>query len=247
MKKLLAKILPRIYGKYFNFMVVFSKEKTAIQAFNTFCKIRKGRVTEQQKSFLEAAKKEVEATAGHQIQVYEWPGSKSTVMLVHGWESNSFRWRNLIKKLREADFHIIAFDAPGHGHSTGHQLYVPLYSECLQTLIEKHQPQYLVGHSVGGMTLLYNDFKHQNKEVQKIVTIGSPSEFYEIMDHYQGFLGFNDKVLNALDGFIQSKFDMRIRDFSSSKFVATNTKKGLLFHDRLDLIAPTVSRALAFV
>ncbi|TAI49611.1 alpha/beta fold hydrolase [Flagellimonas allohymeniacidonis] len=238
MKKLLTKIIPRIYGKYFNLLVVFDTKRTAQKAFNTFCKIRKGRVTEQQKPFLEAAKKEVEAAAGHQIQVYEWQGSKPTVMLVHGWESNSFRWRNLIKKLQEADFHIIAFDAPGHGYSTGHQLYVPLYSECLQALIEKHQPQFLVGHSVGGMTLLYNDFKNQNEFIQKIVTIGSPSEFHEIMTHYQGFLRFNDKVLNALDAFIQSKFDMRIKDFSSSKFVATNTKKGLLFHDRLDLIAP---------
>ena len=52
MKKLLAKILPRVYGKFFNFMVGVSKEQTAQMAFNTFCKIRKGRVTEQQKSFL---------------------------------------------------------------------------------------------------------------------------------------------------------------------------------------------------
>nr|WP_299339277.1 alpha/beta hydrolase [Allomuricauda sp.] len=238
MKKLLAKILPRMYGQYFNLLVLFNKKKCAEAAFYTFCTIRKGRVKKEQESYLEAAKKDILEVVGHKIQVYEWPGSKETVLLVHGWESNSFRWRNLIKKLQAADFNIIAFDAPGHGHSTGKYLYVPLYSDCLQVIIEKYQPKYLVGHSVGGMTLLYNDFQHQNAKIEKMVTIGSPSEFYEIMDHYQGFLKFNDKVMQALDAYIFERFEMHIKDFSSSRFVLTNTKKGLLFHDKLDLIAP---------
>lgn len=238
MKKLISKILPPLYGQYFNMVSLFNQKKAAKSAFNLFCTIRKGRVNEKQKPFLDKAKSSIEEAAGHHIQVYRWHGSAETVLLVHGWESNSFRWRNLIQKLRESDFNILAFDAPGHGYSSGNQLYVPLYSECLQVMIEKYRPKYLVGHSVGGMTLLYNDFKHQNPEIDKMVTIGSPSEFEEIMAHYQSLLGFNKRVMRSLDDYIFNRFNMYIADFSSSKFVTSNTKKGLLFHDRLDAIAP---------
>lgn len=238
MQKPISKIVPFLYGKYFNALSLINKEKAATVAFNVFCTVRKGRVSERQKSFLDDAKRSRETVAGHQIQVYGWSGSRETVLLVHGWESNSYRWRNLIKKLQESNFNILAFDAPGHGYSSGNQLYVPLYSECLQAVIEKYGPKHIVGHSVGGMALLYNDHEHQNQGVEKMVTIGSPSEFYEIMEHYQNFLGFNNRVMGALNSYIFKRFNMYIKDFSSSRFVASNTKKGLLFHDHLDKIAP---------
>ncbi|MEM8999995.1 MAG: alpha/beta hydrolase [Bacteroidota bacterium] len=238
MKKLIAKALPLIYGKYFNLIALVCPKKAAEKAFTLFCTIRKGRVLPRQKDFLDNAKADVLPSAGHQIQTYQWPGKKETVLLVHGWESNAFRWRNLIEKLRAADFNVVAFDAPGHGNSSGQMLYVPLYSDCLQDVIQKYDPKYLVGHSVGGMTILYNDHKNQNAKIEKMVTIGSPSEFYEIMDHFQDVLKFNHHVMKALDAYVFERFAMHINDFSSSVFVGSNTKKGLLFHDRLDQLAP---------
>lgn len=238
MKKLLTKILPLAYGKYFNLYSLVSPKKTAHRAFTLFCTVRKGRVLPQQAAYLEKAKLDLENVAGHQLQSYRWKGSKETVLLVHGWESNTFRWRNLIKKLREADFNIIAFDAPAHGYSSGKLLYVPLYEEVVHHMITKYNPVYLVGHSVGGMTLMYNAYKNPNPGVKKMVIIGAPSEFYEIMDHYQDLLRYNNRVKQALDDYILNRFGFRIHDFSTSKFAETNTKKGLLFHDRFDAITP---------
>jgi pimeloyl-ACP methyl ester carboxylesterase len=238
MKKLITKILPLAYGQYFNLFALFAPQKTADKAFNLFCTVRKGRVLPQQQAYLDNAKNEVETAAGHKLQSYHWPGNKETVLLVHGWESNTFRWRNLIDKLKEANFNIIAFDAPSHGYSTGKILYVPLYEEALQHMINKYDPKYLVGHSVGGMTLMYNEYKNPNPKVEKMVTIGAPSEFHEIMEHYQYLLKFNNRVMTALDNYILKRFGFRIHDFSASKFARSNTKKGLLFHDKLDAVAP---------
>ena len=238
MKKLLNKIIPIAYGKYYNFMVLFLPKQTAKKAFYLFCTTRKGRVGAHQKAYLENAKKEQLTIANHSIQTYHWDGTKETVVLVHGWESNTFRWRNLIEKLKEANYNIIAFDAPGHGYSSGKHLYVPLYAEVLQTMIEKHNPKHIIGHSLGGMTVLYNSYKNNNKEVDKIVTIGSPSEFYILMNTYQNILKFNARVLKALENYIKERFGFYVKEFSTAAFVQTNTKKGLLFHDRLDKIAP---------
>ncbi len=174
----------------------------------------------------------------HAIQIYHWHGAGETVLLVHGWESNTFRWRNLIAKLKAADFNIMAFDAPGHGYSTGHKLHVPLYAKVLRNIIEKYRPTHLVSHSVGGMAVIYNENTNPSFSVEKIVTVASPSEFYEIMNHFQNLLKFNNRVMSALDDYVLDSFGFRIREFSTSEFVRTNTKKGLLFHDKLDKITP---------
>jgi pimeloyl-ACP methyl ester carboxylesterase len=238
MKKLSVSLIAKCYGLLFNLYVLISPEKTAHWAFHVFAKVRSGRVRPDQEAYLEAAKKEVVTAEGHNIQVYEWKGNRATVLLVHGWESNSWRWHKLIEKLEAAGFHILAFDAPAHGHSSGTHLYVPLYAAALQVMIKRYQPVHLVGHSVGGMTLLYNEYKNPCERIEKMITIGSPSEFHEIMAHYQELLGFNDNVLDALDHYIKKRFGISIQEFSSAQFVKNNTKKGLLFHDRYDSITP---------
>jgi len=238
MKKAFTRLLPRLYGAYFNVLSIFSKKKTAEKSFQLFCTVRKGRVLPQQQDYLKNAQHSVEDVLDHQLQTYHWPGDKETVLLVHGWESNSFRWRNLIAKLREAHYNIFAFDAPAHGNSSGKILYVPLYADCVQHMIQLFDPQHLIGHSVGGMTILYNQSIYPHLGVKKIVTIGSPSEFYEILDHYQQLLHFNQRVRKAFEDYILERFGFHVRDFSSSKFVENNGKAGLLLHDELDTLAP---------
>ena len=58
------------------------------------------------------------------------------------------------------------------------------------------------------------------------------------MDEYQAMLGLNDRMMRALDRLVVDKFGFTIREFSTSTFAATNEKKGLLIHDKLDAVAP---------
>lgn len=238
MKKVLTKIIPLAYGKLFNIQVIFNPRATAIKAFDVFCTIRKGEVLPNQKEFLDAAKNEVEQVGEHQIQSYHWKGTGDTVLLMHGWESNTHRWRNLIKILQEKHFNIIAFDAPAHGYSSGNRLHVPLYSEASRHMLDKYRPNYVVAHSVGGMTILYDHFKNQESSVEKIVTIGAPCEFSQFMDHYQNLLKFNNRVRKAMDKRLKEWLGFHFHEFSSALFVANNTKTGLLFHDEGDLQVP---------
>jgi len=238
MKKKLRSLLPLFYGQFYNLYSLISPKKSAHSAFHLFCRVRKGRVQPQQAEYLERAKMAVETVSDRQVQSYHWPGKKDTVLLVHGWESNTFRWRNLIGKLREADYDIIAFDAPAHGHSTGDYLHAPLYEEAVDHMVGKYGPKYLVGHSMGGLTILYNQYKKPSSQVEKLVTIGAPSEFHEIMAHFQNLLRFNDRVMKGLDSYIKDRFGFGIREFSTSRFSRSIDKKGLILHDRLDTITP---------
>ena len=238
MKNLFKKLILNSYGRYFNTLVLFSKRKAAITTFQVFSKVRKGRVLPNQKKYLDAVKDTTLRIEDHDIQTYKWNGTKDRILLVHGWESNTFRWRNLVEKLTAENYEVIAFDAPGHGYSSGSNLHLPLYTECIQKIIETHSPKHIIAHSFGGMAILFNDYLYQNDGIEKMVTIGSPSEFRELLDHYQKLIGFNNRVLKAFENYVYERFQKNVDDFSSSKFVLSNQKEGLLLHDKLDVLAP---------
>jgi len=219
------KILALAYGQYFNILVLFSKRKVAKQAFVLFSTPRKGRLLPHQSDYLNKFEKKIASVA-------------NTVLLCHGWESNAFRWKNLIEKLQEKGFTIISFDAPAHGASSGAHLHVPVYEACTTALIKKYKPAYVIGHSIGGLALLYSQHKEPQPFVKKVVSLGAPSELSEIMANYQEIVGFNNRVLKALDGYFKERFSFGIEDFSMSELAKNIDKEGLLIHDRGDTIAP---------
>ena len=238
MKKVVNKYLPLAYGIYFNLLATLSRKRAAKKAFAIFCTPRKGKVRLEQYAFLEKAKSLRLEAGGEEIQTYHWQGDNETVLLLHGWESNAFRWRNLITFLKKENYNIVAFDAPAHGHSTGAIFNVPLYTECTKAVVDTFRPKIVIGHSVGGMNTLYHQEKYPNKEIEKIITIGSPSRLKDIMLNYQQMLNFNNTVLNGLDELFKSSFGFGIYEFSTSEFKGHLPKKGLIIHDEEDTIAP---------
>lgn len=238
MQAFLKPLIAKLIGQYLNILVLLKPKWAAQKAFFIFCKVRKGRVAPHQRQYLEAAKHSKEKVAGHEIQIYRWPGTGPVVLLLHGWESNTFRWRNLIQHLQEANFEVIAFDAPAHGFSDGKYLHIPLYTQCVEYLVHQHEPKHIIGHSMGGMTALYHAHRHAQDTVEKIVTLGSPSEFKDIMNEFQRILNFNNRVLRALDTFIFEEFGFHVHEFSSRRFIENRSQKGLLFHDTSDKIIP---------
>lgn len=234
MSKIKARWLPMLYGQWLNFLVLFNPRKAAKVAFNIFCTIRKGKVLPAQKPFLDPAKLSVENVDGHLIQTYCWPGSKDTVLLLHGWESNTHRWKIFINRLQKDDFNIVAFDAPAHGYSTGNMLHVPQYAKSVRHVLNKFKPKHVVAHSMGGMTIIYDHFIHPKSSVENIVTIGSPCEFENFIHQYQHLLKFNKRVWNAMDAYLKDWLGYHFKEFSSALFATKLTKKGLIFHDKLD-------------
>lgn len=240
MKKNIGKLITRTVGLYFNFASLLIPKKIAKKAFLLFCTPRKGKVVKGQKGFLEDAKDLILEEEHINIQTYHWKGSGPTILLMHGWESNTFRWRNFIPRLQKENYNIIAMDAPGHGHTSGKVFNLPLYSSCAQKVINTYNPTYVIGHSLGGMAVLYNLYKYKsaNETIEKIVTLGSPSELSDFMSQYKNKLGLSNRMMRLQENYFIAAFGLKFADFSSPKFVKHITKKGLLIHDELDRIAP---------
>ena len=230
----MARWIPLLIGKGINTLTFFSARAGAKTGIELFCKVRAGRVKPKQVDFLDKAKHRLESIEEHRVQTYHWPGEGSSILLLHGWESNVYRWRNLIGYLREEGFNIFAFDAPGHGNSAGDYLHAPLYAQVTRHVIEQYQPDHVVAHSMGGMAILYDHYVRPQSNLHKIVTIGSPCDFREIMDQYQKRLKFNDRAYQAMDNYLKEWLGLHIDEFSSAIFVQDNIKEGLLLHDKED-------------
>ncbi len=241
MKKLVNKYLPRAYGAYFNFLVLFNTKRAAHKAFTLFCTPRKGKVLPAQASYLQEAENGVERIGDLRIQIYKWAGQKETILLLHGWESNSFRWRNLIGFLQKENYNVIAFDAPAHGKSSGTIFTAPLYAECIHHLVQVHHPEYLIAHSFGGMAALYHQYKFPDNPLKKIITIGSPSELSQLMKVYRELLKYNNRVAKALDAYFIDHFGFAINDFSTASFARKIAISGLLIHDVYDKVTPLIA------
>ncbi len=238
MRKLLNTLIPKIVGAYFNATSYFFQERMAKKAFILFCTPRKGRVRPEAKSFLEDAKDDILLMEDIRIQTYRWKGKGPTLLLMHGWESNTFRWRNLVTRLQQEDYNIVAMDAPAHGNTSGTIFHVPLYANCAQKVIETYKPTHIIGHSIGGMSMLYNQYSFPRNTTQKLVSLGAPSELSDFMRQYQAILGLNKRMMQHLEAHFIALFGFQFADFSTSKFVKEISKKGLLVHDEFDAIAP---------
>lgn len=241
MKKTVKKFLPKIIGFKLNSLFLVRPNAAVHQAFQLFCGPRRGGIKPEQEVFLNAAKTKKITVDGKSLQLYHWKGSKETILLLHGWESNTHRWKQLIEKLQAESYNIVAFDAPAHGNSEGKLFNVPLYSKCVDMMVEKIQPDHIIGHSMGAMTTVYQQHFHPTNNIKKLILLGAPSELTLIMADFQKILNLTPKFMHALNVYFHTRFGFTFEEFSIASFAKTIKQKGLVFHDVYDKIAPVSS------
>ncbi|SDI15576.1 alpha/beta hydrolase [Winogradskyella thalassocola] len=225
-------------GSALNATSLISSKYAAKKAINLFASPRKGRYNDEQKRIIDSAFYEEISYDNLDIATYRWVGKGKTVLLAHGWESNASRWEYILKDLRSQDYNIIALDAPAHGRSDGKQFNAILYSEFINIVAKKFQPDVLIGHSVGGMSCVFYMHKYQLPSIKKMVLLGAPAHFTGVFDRYKSMMGFNNKVSNGLDNIIIERFGQPVAYFSAANFTESITAKGLIIHDKKDRIIP---------
>ena len=232
-------VLVKLIGGYCNLISYVSKDQAADKALYLFTKPRNGRkLSEVQHEFLGTAFQKEYKYQNHAIMTYRWLGTKSTILLVHGWESNSYRWKNMIYELKKRGHNIIALDAPGHGNSGSRFFNAILYAEFINVVATRFEPEIIIGHSVGGMSTAYFQNKYQLDSVKKIVLLGAPSEFTDVLKRYTDMLGYNHRVKKQLNLSIVDRFGDKPENFSTAKYLESIDSKGLIIHDELDAIIP---------
>ena len=231
----IKKKLLKIVGSYINTLAIFFPLKAGRIAMNIFCTPRAGRLKDYQSEFLSKAENLSFSIDNEHIQVYHWKGSGKKVLLVHGWESNAWRWRKLIKELQNFDFDIYALDAPAHGKSGGKYFTGILYGKAIDVVSKNIQPQVLIGHSIGSFSSLYYKSHFMSDHVKKIIVLASPDKMTDITQTYHDTIGLNRRGKAAYQLYFNRIFDTPVEKFSASLFAARLDIGGALIHDKDDI------------
>lgn len=237
---MLKKILPKLIGSGLNLYSLLAPERAGAITLNLFSTPREGRLKEVDLDFLSQADKQFLLPTAHgKVKSYVWnTEAPQTILLLHGWESNTARWALLIEKLLPLDYCIVSIDAPAHGASDGKQFNMIKYSEAIAAITQQYQPDFMIGHSLGGATLCYYlTHYQQNINLEKIVLLGAPSELTEMMGGgFAQALGLSNRTIQGLYLFFEKKFNKPPSYFSSSVFSQSIPFPTLVIHDRKDLI-----------
>ena len=230
-------MLTKSIGSYINLMSFVFPKKATQMAHGYFSEPRKGKFTiDTLPKTLKESRLETIQHNEDVIQTYIWKGNDTIILLIHGWESNSSRWKKMLPYLKKSGSTIIAIDGPAQGMSSGKEFTVPKYAEFIDVATKKYQPNYIIGHSMGGQTSLYYQYKYQNPDIQKMVILGAPSDFTIILKNFTTLLSLNNTVRKALEIKYTNFLNQHLDQFTSKEFVSKIDVKGLLAHDIEDTV-----------
>ncbi|MGV9002764.1 alpha/beta hydrolase [Flavobacterium sp.] len=237
MKKIQYFIIVKSVGLYINVLSIVYPQKAKLLAYKLFSEPRQGRIRPDKlpKTLLNT-EKETFTHNEDTFQTYIWPGNDEIILLVHGWESNASRWKKLLHHIKPLGKTIIAIDAPAHGLSSGKEFNAPKYAEYLHVLCQKYAPKYIIGHSIGGAAIIYYLKKYFNQSIEKVVLLGSPSDFKIINNNYISMLSLNTKVKLLLESYFLERVGISIDDFKGHIFAENFTQEAFIAHDIDDTV-----------
>ena len=208
-------------------------------AFRLFCLPRGGRGPVPMDGVFGHCNRSKAHYENHDIQTYEWIGSGPTVLLVHGFHSNSYRWRALVGRLIKEDYRVVAFDAPGHGDSSGKLLNAPLYARVLHQVMQAQQPDFVIGHSIGGIAICLQAHLNPGNGAQRgTVLLGTPSKLRYLTNDFKKILDLSDRVIQNLDEYVKVETGFTIDSFDAAAFAKAISTPTLLVHAQDDRLIP---------
>jgi pimeloyl-ACP methyl ester carboxylesterase len=230
------KAITRIIGLYLNLLSLLAPRKAGKGGFELFCYPRRVSLSEKQLTFLKAAAHTRIEVEGVQLQLYRWGNGPKNILLIHGWQSHSYRWKTYIEAFDKKEFSVYAFDAPGHGLSTGNFLSVPLYEQAIDNVIKVvGTVECMVGHSIGSFSAVYHLFKNgQARNVNRMVAMASPGEVEEFFKHFKKVLRLSDTTMKVVFEHFEGRFQRLPNYFSAPSFAPSIEIPGLIIHDQDD-------------
>ena len=239
MKKIIYEIVKSFYSNYLNTAALISPQFAARQALKLFKTPRPRKLTDSELDFINAAALEKIPFPEHEIAVYNWPSEGPRILLVHGWESNSARWRLFIKMLQEMNFNIYALDAPAHGLSTG-KYFTPLdYAHAMDQIVMKYKIEKIFAHSVGAYaTIMYASLMAVPEHLNYLILKAPTGSFRRTTETYFNLLNFSSRLRKAYIELIESTYNRTISEFASFNLIKNVNIPGTLIHDKNDRILP---------
>jgi pimeloyl-ACP methyl ester carboxylesterase len=96
----------------------------------------------------------------------------------------------------------------------------------------------VVGHSLGGFSLLYTLYRVPDLPVERTILLAPPGEARDFISVFQKTLKLSERTLQLVIKYFAKTYNVSPDFFSSRRFVEGLKVKGLIIHDEDDREAP---------
>lgn len=163
-------------------------------------------------------------------------GRGPAVLLVHGWGGDSLQLHAFVPALLARGLSVVAFDAPGHGQSTGSWLSIPRYARAILRAQQQLGPFHgLIAHSMGGAAA--SRAIGLGLPVRRAVFIGPPASAQEYFMHWAEPFQLSEQVLELTRLEVEKRVGVSFDGLRAS-IAPQVTRPLLVIHDRLDREVP---------
>jgi pimeloyl-ACP methyl ester carboxylesterase len=196
--------------------------------------MRGGRRMPREEAYLAAARSGRVTTSVGDLATWEWgePGAP-LVGLVHGWEGHAGQLGAFAGPLAAAGFRVLAFDAPGHGDSPGHEAHVPLLARLLPE-IEARAGRFFgfVGHSMGAAAAAFSI--DRGTSPRALVLLAPPMSMRERVGRVSARLALAPEVHAAFVAAVERRTGVSFADVDMDTLADRAPCALLVCHDPAD-------------
>jgi pimeloyl-ACP methyl ester carboxylesterase len=171
------------------------------------------------------------------IATWRW-GHGPTVLLVHGWEGRGSQLGAFVEPLVAAGMSVVAFDAPGHGNSPEHRLYLTDLADCIADVAAAVGPLHaIIAHSFGAAAALLAHTRH-GVEATRNVMVAPNVLIDEAIRRFAKVVGLDENDRGAFEQRLAEHTGVALDALAIDRLAATRQTGMLVFHDRTDREVP---------
>ena len=207
-------------------------------AFLLFCYPFPVKLKPVQQKFLETSERSFTMFEGKKIAKYSWGSGPKVILCLHGWQSQTFRWKKFIETYDKDKYTIVSIDAPAHGNSEGKIFNVPMYARLIEVLLAEHKVDYILAHSLGAFATMCLFYEKPELAVQKVALLGTPGEATDFIDEYARVLKTHPRVKQNLADYFISYAGLEPSYYSAVRFAPVQKSEAIIIHDKEDKEAP---------
>ena len=232
-------LVPKFIGGTLNLLTPLFPKFTRNVAFKLLSRIKRVAVSEEGKLFFGWGKTYWLQIAGCRTALHRWGDGPKTLLFMHGWMSNSQRWRTYIDTLDTAEYTCFALDAPAHGSSEGNYFNLEIYREAYEaTLKVTGRIDVLVSHSMGNLTAGYQYLYQPTVDVQSYVVMGSPSGIGIVYEYAREVMGLSERMIKNLKLKTDEVLKISHTRINMAEFFEQLDKPVLVIHEESDAVTP---------